>query len=83
MQPVAPASPLAFADTDASGGSGSGGGLAEQLLARMERSIASTGGSIDQLKVPRGRRWVWVWARVYGCVWVGGCMLFVCGVHHC
>ena len=55
MQPVAPASPLAFADIDAPGGSGSssgsGGGLAEQLLARMERSIASTGGSIDQLKV--------------------------------
>lgn len=30
---------------------GRGGGFAEDLLARMERSIATTGGSIDQLKV--------------------------------
>lgn len=44
-QPSEPLSPMAGAE------GGRGGGFAEDLLARMERSIATTGGSIDQLKV--------------------------------
>ncbi len=62
LQPSEPLSPVAGEE-----GGRAGGGFAEDLLARMERSIATTGGSIDQLKASSahctGLGWFWVGMR--------------------